>query len=300
MELSWKISSKYDGWLVRDYLVDVRAFSDRLLKSVKRDGQMLVNGQNVTVRKTLATGDDLTIIFGKEKRGKGLKKVKMPLNIVYEDQHYMILHKPRGLAIMNDGDRPTLVDGLLYYFDEHEIPFTVHVITRIDRYTSGLVLIAKHRYAHHLLQPEQIKREYVGLVEGMMNDNKGTINLPIARSDESIIKRIVNENGKRAVTHFEVIHQNRDYSLVRFKLETGRTHQIRVHVSHIGHPLVGDDLYGAKNTNFIGQALHCEKLTFIHPLLNKKMTFIAYLPKELQSMFDQVDPIIRNVAFKSV
>lgn len=284
MELSWKITSKHDKWLVRDYLLDVRAFSDRLLKSVKRNGKILVNGEEVTVRKQLNQGDEIIVIFGQEKRGKGLKSVKMPLNIVYEDEHYIVISKPRGIAIMNDGERATLVDGVLAYFDEKNLPFTVHVITRLDRDTSGIVIIAKHRYAHHLLQPEQISREYLAIIEGTMSKKKGTINLPIRRSPSSIIERIVTEKGKEAITKYEVIKENGQYSLLKLNLLTGRTHQIRVHLSHIGYPIVGDELYGGKLTMIEGQALHCYKISFIHPFLNIRLTFVANIPKEIENI----------------
>ncbi|MGM8214646.1 RluA family pseudouridine synthase [Bacillaceae bacterium W0354] len=276
--MTWTILSKYNNWLVLNYLVEVRAFSDRLLKDVKRNGKILVNGENVTVRKRLFTGDRLTVIFGKEVRGKGLKSIEMPLNIVYEDEHFIVLNKPRGLAIMNDGKKPTLVDGVLHYFESKNIPYTVHVVTRLDRDTSGLVLIAKHRYAHHLLLPENITREYLALVEGILKKKSGMINLPIGRSPSSIIERMVTENGKRAVTHYEVTQEYVDCSLLKLNLETGRTHQIRVHLSFIGHPLIGDDLYGGDTSKLNGQALHCHKLTFIHPFLKRKMIFIAQFP----------------------
>ncbi|GAA0455145.1 RluA family pseudouridine synthase [Alkalibacillus silvisoli] len=284
MKLTWSVSQTYHQWLVRDYLIHVRAFSNRLLKEIKKEGEILVNGEAVTVRAKLYTADQLTIHFPIERRSERVVPVYMPLKVVYEDDYILVVNKPRGIAVspnMNDLSGVTLANGVLDYFDRQALQSTFHVVTRLDRYTSGLVLIAKHRYIHHLLQGSEVKREYEAFVSGQLKCQSGTIDLPIARNLPSIIERKVSENGKRAVTHYRVNKKTAQGSLVEVRLETGRTHQIRVHFAHLGHPLLGDDLYGGDRSLLSGQALHCQWLTFNHPLTKKVVKTYATKPVEL-------------------
>jgi len=178
----------------------------------------------------------------------------------------------------------------LGYYESNKIPYTVHVVTRLDRDTSGLLLVAKHRYSHSLLAKAQklgkIKRTYKAIVEGNLEKVQGTIDLPIGRKQGSIIEREVNESGKRAITKYKTIKKFSSHSFIEVELETGRTHQIRVHFSHIGHPLVGDDLYGGNRMNIDRQALHCYKLRFEHPFTKETIELESKLPADMKNLIE--------------
>ncbi|WP_175615934.1 RluA family pseudouridine synthase [Piscibacillus halophilus] len=280
MRLNWRIKSKDKGKLVREYLLHDRAFSNRLLKDVKMYGHILVDGEAVTVKYPLKKNDRLCVHLPEENNHKKIKPVKMDLNVVYEDDFLLIINKPRGLAVLpNMNDSITLANGLVEYFKKNDIKSSIHIVTRLDKWTSGLVLIAKNRYSHHLLTQQNIHREYRAIVEGHLRQKKGVIDLPIARNLPSIIERKVDQNGKRAITHYQVIKEMDNRSFISVRLETGRTHQIRVHFSHIGHPLVGDDLYCSNQILIEGQALHARSIQLMHPINQTRIHCVASYPE---------------------
>lgn len=291
---TWNITEGHNGMLLRDFLYEEQQISRRLLTDLKfHGGEIIVNGQLATVRHTLKIGDKVTIIFPKEIKSTTMKPSPMRLQIVYEDDHVLVINKPVHLATIPSRREPnvSLAQGILAYYELNHIPSTIHIVTRLDKDTSGLVLVAKHRYAHSLLSKlqieKQIKRDYLAIVEGTMTCEKGTITLPIARKASSIIERTVDKkNGKEAITHFETVRENDKHTLVKINLETGRTHQIRVHFSAIGHPLAGDTLYGG-DTQFIErQALHCSTVSFIHPFTKKEITLHSELPSDMKSVIE--------------
>lgn len=287
MILEWKMKFKDEHKLVRDYLLHDRAFSNRLIKDIKNDGCILIDGQPVTVRHRLKKGNKLTIEFPFEQMNSNITPTELILNIVYEDEYLLVLNKPRGLSVLpNMNDQVTLANGIAHYYKARQINSTIHVVTRIDKWTSGLVLIAKNKYVHHLLANQNIHREYRAVVEGKLEKTKGVIEQPISRNLPSIIERKVDPNGKRAITHFHVMKEMNNRSLVGVKLETGRTHQIRVHFSHIGHPIVGDDLYGANQLEIKGQALHARTLSIKHPITDREMSLVASYPHEIKDLID--------------
>lgn len=266
------IEKKDHGSMLRDYLYDELKFSQRLVKKVKSPlGNIRVNGEKKTVRYMFQEGDRLEIEFPPEKISDYIQPEKMALEIVFEDEYLMIVNKPTGIATVPSRlhRTGTLANAIAYYYEKRNIPFTIHIVTRLDKDTSGLVLIAKHQYSHSLLSDLQrenkIRRTYRAIVHGNLKRKKGTINSPIGRKPDSIIERMVKNDGKRAVTHYEVVQEMKRYSYVQIELETGRTHQIRVHFSSIGHPLVGDDLYGGETGTILRQALYCFEISFIHP-----------------------------------
>lgn len=286
------IHSEHVGMTIRDYLKEHRRFSRRILIAVKQEGNILINHVPQTVRYMLQEGDLLEIAFPKERVGEFMVKEEMDLSIVYEDDSVIVVDKPPGIATIPSHHHPigTIANGILGYYEKHHIPYTVHVVTRLDRDTSGLVLIAKHRYSHSLLASAQkegkIKRKYKALVEGNLQKVSGTIDAPIARKEGSIIERMVKETGKRAVTHFKVEKRLSSHTLVNVQLETGRTHQIRVHFSHINHPLAGDDLYGGKTDCMKRHALHCYKLAFEHPFTKEYIQLESNLPGDMKVFFN--------------
>lgn len=273
------------------YLQEVHSFSRRLITAIKfNGGQILVNGLTKTVRYPLEMGDVLTIVFPPELIGDNLVPEELPIHIMYEDDDVIVLNKMAGMATMPamNFTSGTVANGLLFYYQKNNIPYTIHVVTRLDRDTSGLMLIAKHRYAHSLLakshQQGKIHRSYKAIVEGYLESKVGEINARIARKENSIIERTVSEMGKEAITYYEVVSEYKQTSLVDIVLGTGRTHQIRVHFAHINHPLIGDHLYGKRHCQMNRHALHCEELRFEHPLTKRMITLHQPIPDDMKRL----------------
>ncbi|OZM58281.1 RNA pseudouridine synthase [Lottiidibacillus patelloidae] len=288
ISFSWKIKQKYDGMLVREFLRSKVELSRRALIDLKfNGGQIAVNGKEVSVRHTLVTNDELSIFFPDEKRSEILLAERLPLHIVYEDDHVLIINKESNMSTIPSKEHPTssLANGLIHYYNENGYSYAVHIVTRLDRDTSGLLLVAKHRFAHHLLSLQQkdgdVNRTYSAILHGFLSEESGMVDLPIGRHPDSIIERTIREDGKHALTNYEVVERTTKKTLVKLRLETGRTHQIRVHMAAIGHPLIGDTLYGGKRDGIDRQALHCCNLSFIHPFTKEKMTFESDLPKDM-------------------
>ncbi|KAA0959237.1 RluA family pseudouridine synthase [Planococcus sp. ANT_H30] len=265
--------------------------SKRTLASVKYGGgQILVNGAEVTVRHALEKGDAVTVIFPNEEHGKGLSAEDGPLEIVYEDEALLIVEKPPMQNTIPSREHPigSLANIVAKHFNDHGIPSTLHIATRLDRDTSGLVCIAKNRHIHHMIslqqQEKKMKRRYEALVHGLLEKEKFTITAPIGRKNASIIEREVREDGQFAETEVCLLQKLAGYSHVSLQLNTGRTHQIRVHLAHIGHPLVGDDLYGGKRNLIKRQALHCTELELIHPVTDERLFFHSSLNGDMQSL----------------
>jgi 23S rRNA pseudouridine1911/1915/1917 synthase len=289
--MEWMIAQEHDGMMIRDYLQSVHGFSRRIIKAIKFDGgQIMVNGAPVTVRYRLTAGDQLKIEFPPEIKGDYMLPENLELHIVYEDKDVLVIDKQPGMPVIPSFQHPTgtVANAVLGHFEKNHIPFTIHTVTRLDRDTSGLMLIAKHRYSHSILagfqKSGEVKRSYQAIAEGRLLEKKGTIDLPIGRKEGSIIERTVMENGKRAVTHYKIIQELASCSLVKVKLETGRTHQIRVHFSYLGHPLLGDTLYGGKAGQIERQALHCDEISFPHPVTKEIMRFASTLPEDMEKM----------------
>lgn len=226
--------------------------------------------------------------------------VEMDLNIVYEDEDLMVVDKPSGLVVHPGSGNydNTLVNGLMHYTNSlsdingEERPGIVH---RIDKDTSGLLVIAKNNKSHAILgeyfkKHDNIKREYIALICGNFPHDSATIDAPIGRDPKDRKKMTVTaENSKDAITHLKVLKKYKDYTLVSLILETGRTHQIRVHMNYIGYPVYNDPVYNTKKCTEFGQFLHSHKMDFIHPITNKEMHFESPLPKEFQNFIDSLD-----------
>lgn len=289
--MEWKIKPIDEGKQIREYLQEVQGFSKRIMKALKYEGgEILVNGNPETVTFKLSTGDTLSILFPPEKKGSYMKAENIPLNVVYEDEELLVLNKSAGMPVSPSYHHTsgTVANGLLGYYEKKNIPYTIHIVTRLDRDTSGLMLVAKHRYSHSLLSLQQktgtVKRKYKAILEGSLPEKSGIIVAPIGRKEGSIIERTVEENGKHAITHYQITKELLEHSLAAVQLETGRTHQIRVHFSYMGCPLAGDDLYGGSRQWMNRQALHCDELSFIHPFTKEQMQFCAPLPPDMQAM----------------
>lgn len=283
--------------ILRDFLA-TKEISKRTLTAVKYEGgQLLVNEVERDVRYELKIGDRVKVLFPPEKLSDGLVAEEGNLEILYEDAAVLLIEKPSGQStIPSFGHRfGTIANFLAGKFKNEQIPATVHVVTRLDHHTSGLLCVAKNRHIHHLLSKqltnEMFQRSYEAIVEGHIETDKFTINEPIGRKDGSIIERIVRQDGQYAKTNVCVLERfevdGHPFTHVRLTLETGRTHQIRVHMKWLGHPLAGDDLYGGKRTYISRQALHCTSLSFLHPITKEDLLFKSTIGQDMQNMLSQ-------------
>lgn len=288
--LTWDIAEEYSGMSIKEFLKR-QGVSKRALTDIKfTGGSIKVNGHTENVLYKLYSDDRLEVVFPEEIISKHVEMEDIPLAIVYEDQDIIVIDKPPFMNTIPSREHPTgsIANALAGHYEKIGVRSTIHIATRLDRNTSGLVLAAKHRHAHHLLglmqKAQHLHRIYEGLAAGQLKERTGTIDAPIGRKPDSIIEREVREDGKRSVTHFERIKQLSEFSHVKLHLETGRTHQIRVHLSHIGHPLLGDDLYGGSKDKIKRQALHCSELNFVHPLKKTDFTFHSQLPDDISKL----------------
>ena len=267
------------------------------LKNLINDGHVTVNGQAVKPKYKVQAGDKISLVKP-EPQSLELTPENIPLDIVYEDDDVIVVNKPQGMVVHPAPGHPdhTLVNALLYHSPLSTIngTFRPGIVHRIDKNTSGLLMVAKNDLAHQSLA-EQLrnktnKREYLALVYGQIKEDEGTIDAPLGRNPQDRKKQAVVKGGRHAVTHFKVIKRYDNFTLVKCILETGRTHQIRVHMKYIGHPLVGDPLYGPRKViGKNGQFLHAALLGFKHPRTGKEMVFEAPLPENFQKMLDKLD-----------
>ncbi|SDF81461.1 RluA family pseudouridine synthase [Sporolituus thermophilus] len=271
---------------VRDFLKSA-GISLTQWRKIKRQGQVLINGHPVNSFQTpVSPGDEIIIDYGDESR---ITPLKMPLHIVYEDDFLLIVNKPAGLLVhpTTAPAEPTLAHGILYYLQSKGAFGAFHPIHRLDRNTSGLVAIAKHPHIQHALSgggAKGLKRLYLAVVTGIPSPLIGKIDAPVGRQPNSIIKRMVRADGQPAITLYRVLSTFSTASLVELELLTGRTHQIRVHMSHIGHPLLGDDLYGGATDLIRRQALHAASLSFRHPATGKVLMLTSPLAPDLTDL----------------
>lgn len=283
MRLSWNLPEEI---VIKDFLKQ-QGVSRRLFKTFKEEPQLVtLNQQMAPLWHTGKPGDSLEVELPEEEAGAYMEAEPLELPIVFEDEHVLVLDKQPGVAVIPSMNQPsgTIANGLLWHYQKQGLAYTVHILTRLDRDTSGLMLVAKHRYAHTLLAADQkqgkIQRSYVALVEGHMRESADTISKPIGRKEGSIIEREVRPDGQIAITHFRRQSTFTDHTLVEIKLATGRTHQIRVHMASIGHPLAGDTLYGGREEVIGRQALHSQQLRFIHPFTKRILNFHSPIPPD--------------------
>ena len=254
----------------------------------KMPESILINGTWAYMKELLTEGDTLTVRIQENQSSPNIPAVELPLDIVYEDDDLIVINKPAGMPIHPslNNYRNSLANALMYYYTKQNKPFIFRCTNRLDRDTSGLTVIAKHLVSSSILSQmavrHEITREYLAIVRGPVTPSQGTINAPIGRAGTSLIERKIDpEHGENAVTHYRVINGKNGHSLVSLILETGRTHQIRVHMKYIGHPLIGDYLYNPDMEFISRQALHSHRLSFRHPITGKTMEFEAPLPEDM-------------------
>ena len=272
-----------------------RTSAQRLIE----DGNILVNGKNAKVSYKIQENDKISVEIPKPKQIE-LKAQDIPIEIVYEDSDIIVVNKPKGMVVHPANGNPdgTLVNAIMAICKDSlsgiggEIrPGIVH---RIDKDTSGLLIVAKNDNAHvkmsEQIKNHEVKKTYIALVRGIFKENEATIDMPIGRSTSDRKKMAVNKNGKNAITHIKVLKRFDKYTLLQVNIETGRTHQIRVHLSHIGYPIVGDYTYsnGKNEFDVVGQCLHAQKLEFKHPITQKDMCLEAELPQYFKDILDKL------------
>lgn len=292
MEFNYTVNTPNLYNTVRDVLKNYFLVSSRLLLKLKNNNCVFLNNKKCSINSTISLGDIVSFSLDYEEDNSNIVATNIPLNIVYEDECLSIINKQPNVAIhpsMLHYDN-SLSNGVKFYFDSIGLKKKIRPVNRLDRNTSGLVIFAKNEYVQEFLikqmQNNTFSKEYLAILEGTLDNKYGTINAPIARKKDSIIERCVDENGDTSITHYKVIKEFNNLSLVNFKLETGRTHQIRVHSSYIGHPILGDDLYGNKSSIIYRQALHSYKISFIHPKTREKMCFEIDLPKDMINIIE--------------
>ena len=268
--------------------------SARLLHKLITKKHVLLNGVITDTRTSISKNDIITINLDFEEESENIVATEMKLDIIYEDDSFLVLNKPAGIAVHPSvlHYEDSLSNGVKFYFENIGLKRKIRPVNRLDLNTSGLIVFAKNEYVQECLIQQMnshiFRKEYIAIVVGYLNKPTGTINLPIDRKPNSIIERYISNNGQKAITDYEVLKEfgisSDCFSVVKCSLKTGRTHQIRVHMSAIGHPLLGDTLYGVSSPLIDRQALHSYKISFVHPITNKVLDFTCELPNDMKSL----------------
>ena len=274
--------------VLREFLLE-NNISRKTLTRIKfdNDGSIKVNSKEENVRYILKKDDIVEITLPSENYSDFVRFIDKPIEIVYEDDYFLIVNKEINLPSIpsRNVEDESLLERVNYYFREKNINSIPHIVTRLDKNTSGLVLIAKHRHIHALFSNMEIDKYYTALINGKI-DQYGIIEAPIRRVSSSIIEREVGEDGEYAKTEYWLEKHNlkNNVSVVKLKLYTGKTHQIRVHMKYLGYPLLGDELYGGDVSLISRQALHCSNLAFIHPIIGEKINVSVNLPNDMNNV----------------
>lgn len=289
--IEYKITNPPAGQKVQGFLKQ-KDYSKQSIRTLKADRKaVFLNGQPARMEQRIQDGDFLTVNIRETENSDQIIPAALPLDIVYEDEDLLVINKPAGMPVHpSKGQRDnTLGNALVWYFQEKHQPFVYRCINRLDQDTSGLTIVAKHMVSAGILgnrlhqkAEEGICREYLGIVRRNVYPKEGVIDAPIAPKEGPQLERTVDfVHGERAVTHYRVIRETKEHSLVLLRLETGRTHQIRVHMRYLGYPLIGDYLYNPDREHIGRQALHAFRLTFSHPITGTVMRLEAPMPEDM-------------------
>ena len=289
--LTYTITPQEDGMQVLEFLRS-KGFSRHILTSMKPDKEaLLVNGMRAGGRSILKEGDHFRVRVMETGSMEGIVPAPLPLDILYEDEDILVINKPAGMPIHPSMKNyyNSLANALAWYYQDQGKPFIFRCSNRLDRDTSGLTVISKHLVSASIMadmtKKRLVHREYLAIVKGDLTPPTGTITAPLSRKEGSIIERTVDfEHGEEAITHYKLVKKENGHSLVSLILETGRTHQIRIHMKYLGYPLIGDYLYNPDMEQIQRQALHAWKLSFVHPITGEKMQFTAPLPEDMAAV----------------
>ncbi|HEX3038349.1 MAG TPA: RluA family pseudouridine synthase [Oscillospiraceae bacterium] len=282
-QLTFQVSQEFDGTAVKSFLRNHCGLSARLLVKLKRQPNGLTaNGVLIRTIDILHSGDIICITMPDD--SKQLEPKSLPIHISYEDEDVLVVDKPHDMPMYPSPghDCDSLANAVAAYFLNNKEKLAFRPVYRLDKDTSGLIIIAKNAYAAAKLATT-VKKEYTAICEGILSGS-GTIDFPIQIKEGYGIQREVGQNGIRAVTHWQAVSSGNHHTLLKLHLETGRTHQIRVHLSHIGHPLAGDDMYGGSRKLLDRQALHCSQVSFIHPVTAKQISLVCELPRDMETL----------------
>ena len=288
------IIEREDAGLRIEQFLKRRGYSSKNLAAIKRmPKSVIVNGEHFYMRQELKEGDRLSIHIMETESSEKAPPTEIPLNIDYEDEDIIVINKPAHMPIHPSLNNYTnsLANALAWYYEKQNKPFVFRCCNRLDRDTSGLTVVAKHLVSGNILssmvKERKFHRQYLAIVRGHVTPPSGTINAPLGRKEGTIIERTIDwEHGENAITHYHVVEEKNGHSLVSLKLETGRTHQIRIHMKHLGFPLIGDYLYNPDMEFINRQALHSHKISFTHPITGEPMNFVAPLPEDMQRVLE--------------
>ena len=291
--LTYTVTPEEDGRMVKGILRGSLQLSYTLLKSLKwRENAILLNGQSVHVNTIVHAGDTVSVVLSERTPREDLycANAAKP-DIVYEDDDLLVLNKPAGVAMhpkSGDASAPSLAAMLTNYLGEGSVP---HFVSRLDKGTSGLLIAAKNGYVHdrlrRALHSSDLRREYRAVAVGRVEPLCGVIDAPIGRAEGSIIRRCVRADGLQSLTEYEALQVNDRFTLLRLRPQTGRTHQLRVHMAYLGHPLAGDWLYGTEDKTLIARpALHSYELWFTQPVTGQELHFTAPIPQDMQRLME--------------
>lgn len=280
---------------LRDVFKKKLPVSHALLARLKAQEKICVNGRVAHTNYRLQPGDRITVDLNLEETSNILPQ-NIPIDIIYQDDDIMVINKPAGMAMhpIKEKETDTLANAVTYYWSQRGESRLFRPINRLDKGTSGLVLVGKSKYAHQALFKQQkqgqVQRRYLAVVEGLVEEDQGCIDLPIGLAEPgSPFFRRVASDGKTAITHFSVIQRYSQATLLSLRLETGRTHQIRVHMSHLGHPICGDTMYGQPSPHIARQALHAGWISFLQPRTLNRLQFEVPLPADMQDLLTNLD-----------
>lgn len=292
--IDYIIAEDSAGLRVEQFLRRKR-YSGQNLSEIKRmPKSILVNGVHYYMRQELSKGDHLQVRICETKNSEKIPPTNLPLDIIYEDEDLLVLNKPAGMPIHPSLNNYTnsIANALAYYFQSQGKPFIFRCCNRLDRDTSGLTIVSKHLVSGSILSDmtkyREVHREYLAIARGSVTPSEGTIQAPLGRKEGTIIERTVDwEHGEDAVTHYKVVKEANGHSLVSLRLETGRTHQIRIHMKYLGYPLIGDYLYNPDMEYMTRQALHSHHMEFTHPITGEHMSFTAPLPEDMARVMQE-------------
>ena len=275
---------------INDVLINEFQFSSRLMSKLIKNKKIYLNNSFCDTRKSINYNDEIVVDLSGKENNSNIVATNMDLDIIYEDDWFLVVNKQPGIAVhpssLHYSD--SLSNGVKFYFNKIGLKKKIRVVNRLDYNTSGIVVFAKCEYIHEQFSKQMMqhifKKEYLCITNGFLDNSCGIIDLPIGRKPDSIIERCIDKNGQKSITHYEVLKTFSDYSLVKCILETGRTHQIRVHFSAIGHPLLGDTLYGTASNLINRQALHSNKINLIHPITKEHLSFESSLPNDMKKL----------------
>ncbi len=286
---------------IKNIIIKEFDVSSRLLRKLKLNKCIYCNGKEAWINGMAKVGDEISLNIASYGNAENIVAEPYELEILYEDDSFLIINKPGNMVVHPTclHQNGTLANFVKYYFESKNEHIKLHFVNRLDRETSGVIVIAKNEYVQDILTKQMqngvFTKEYIAVVNGIVKEEFGTIDLPIKRDTNSIMLRMVSPDGDRAVTHFNVIKRCESFTVLKLNLETGRTHQIRVHCKAIGHSILGDGLYSDMETNLINrQALHSYRTCFIHPITQKKIEVIANLPFDIKDIIGVIPDIINK------